>query len=114
MGCDKLVAQIPSPKVTEYCARADVSCDGMTVADVCPIPCNNCPGDAAGGGECPTDCAAALAEPANKESLCGENEDPPPSPCTEMDGPKCMSEIMAVCSGSTEESSCPTECATAI
>merc|ERR1719374_544266 len=42
-----------------------------------------------------------------------DSSDPPPSPCTEMDGPKCMSEITAVCGGS-EESSCPTECATAI
>jgi hypothetical protein len=49
------------------------------------------------GGECPTDCAAALAEPANRDSLCGDNEDPPPSPCTLMDGISCSSEMMAAC-----------------
>jgi len=111
------VTEIQNPKFVEYCARPDVSCDGRTIGDVCPIPCNNCPGGTGGGGSvssCPAGCAAALAEPANKASICSGDEDKEtvlPSPCTEMDSVNCLAEFMAACMPSD---TCPTECAAAV
>lgn len=67
-------------------------------------------------GTCPTDCANAISS-ASTDTVCGDNSDLP-SPCTGMDGLNCMSETMAKCmsgGGSTSgESSCPSNCASAI
>merc|ERR1719281_2274984 len=72
-----------------------------------------CLGDLSGGGGCPSGCAAALANPDNKASLCSEeNEDPLPSPCTAMDAVSCLAELAAVCIGSG--GACPAGCADAI
>jgi len=69
-----------------------------------------------GIAECPTECAAAVAEPANEETLCGDSDtgdNPFPSPCTLMDGIFCSSEMMAVCGmpqGDCDDTTCGDKC----